>query len=108
MFKKTEELKSKIKQGSKLDDLLPEAFALVREASKRVNNEKHFDVQIVGGAVLHQNKIAEIVNTIAPEHLEINFRNYKNILKMIKNAGSIFIGKFSMPTLRARTVQLST
>tara|TARA_B100000575_G_C23099942_1_gene634599 strand:+ start:434 stop:1729 length:1296 start_codon:yes stop_codon:yes gene_type:complete len=42
-----------------------------------------------------QNKIPEIINTIAPEHLEIDFKGYKNILKKIKNAGSIFVGKFS-------------
>ena len=42
-----------------------------------------------------QNKISEVINTIAPEHLEIDFKGYKNILKKIKNAGSIFIGKFS-------------
>ena len=40
-------------------------------------------------------KISEVVNIIAPEHLEINFSNYKNFIKKIKNAGSIFIGKFS-------------
>ena len=43
-----------------LDDLLPEAFALVREASKRINNERHFDVQLIGGIVFNQNKIAEM------------------------------------------------
>ena len=58
--KKTEELKSRIKQGSKLDDLLPEAFALVREASKRTRGERHFDVQIIGSVVLHEGKIAEM------------------------------------------------
>ena len=42
-----------------------------------------------------QNKISEVVNTIAPEHLEIDFKKYNKILKKIKNAGSIFIGKFS-------------
>ena len=58
--KKTIELKDKIKQGITLDKILPEAFALVREASKRVRTEKHFDVQLIGGVVLHQNKIAEM------------------------------------------------
>ena len=58
--KKTIELKDKIKQGIGLDKILPEAFALVREASKRVRAEKHFDVQLIGGVVLHQNKIAEM------------------------------------------------
>ena len=58
--KKTEEFVRKISEGVSLDKILPEAFALVREASKRINNERHFDVQIIGGAVLHQNKIAEM------------------------------------------------
>ncbi len=58
--KKTDELKNKIKQGANIDELLPEAFALVREASKRVRKERHYDVQIVGGIVLHEGKIAEM------------------------------------------------
>ena len=58
--KKTEELKKKIIQGDKIDELLPEAFALVREASKRTREERHFDVQIMGGVVLHEGKIAEM------------------------------------------------
>ncbi len=58
--KKTEELKKKIIQGKKIDELLPEAFALVREASKRTREERHFDVQIMGGVVLHEGKIAEM------------------------------------------------
>ena len=45
--------------------------------------------------VKNQKKISDVVNTIAPEHLEISFKNYQNILKKIRNAGSIFIGKFS-------------
>ena len=57
---KTVELKDKIKQGVSLDEILPEAFSLVREASNRVRFEKHFDVQLIGGVVLHQNKIAEM------------------------------------------------
>ena len=56
---KTAEFKSKIKNGSSLDALLPEAFALVREAAKRTLNERHFDVQLIAGIVLHQGKIAE-------------------------------------------------
>ena len=43
-----------------MDELLPQAFALVREASKRTLNERHFDVQIIGGVVLHEGKIAEM------------------------------------------------
>ncbi len=46
--KKTEEFKNHIKNGKSLDELLPEAFALVREAAKRTRNERHFDVQLVG------------------------------------------------------------
>ena len=48
---KTIELKDKVKDGKSLDEVLPEAFALVREASARVRNERHYDVQIIGGAV---------------------------------------------------------
>jgi len=58
--KKTKELIEQIDNGASLDEILPEAFALVREASRRVNNERHFDVQIIGGIVLHENKIAEM------------------------------------------------
>ena len=58
--KKTNEFIKKINNGSSLDQIMPEAFALVREASKRLNNERHFDVQVIGGAALHQNKIAEM------------------------------------------------
>ena len=57
---KTKEFKEKLKNGSNVDELLPEAFALVREASRRVRNERHFDVQIIGGIVLHEMKIAEM------------------------------------------------
>ena len=58
--KKTIELKKKLIEGKTLDDLLPEAFALVREASKRINNERHFDAQLLGGIVLNNNQIAEM------------------------------------------------
>ena len=57
---KTLEYKEQVKQGKSLDELMPEAFALVREASKRTRNERHFDVQIIGGVVLHEGKIAEM------------------------------------------------
>ena len=49
--KKTLELKQKVKSGETLDQILPEAFALVRDASRRMRNERHFDVQLVGGVV---------------------------------------------------------
>ena len=58
--KKTIEFKKQIKEGKKLEEILPEAFALVREASKRVRNERHYDVQLIGGIVLHESKIAEM------------------------------------------------
>jgi len=57
---KTSEFKKHLIQGSTLDDLLPEAFAVVREASKRCHNERHFDVQLMGGIVLHRGNIAEM------------------------------------------------
>ncbi len=57
---KTQEFKERIEKGESLDHLLPEAFALVREASKRVLGMRHFDVQLMGGIVLHQGKIAEM------------------------------------------------
>lgn len=57
---KTVEFKGRLEKGEPLDDLLPEAFAVVREAGKRVLGERHYDVQMVGGIVLHQGKIAEM------------------------------------------------
>ena len=58
--KKTEQLIKEIKNGKSLNDVLPEAFSMVREASKRIRNERHFDVQLIGGVVIHENKIAEM------------------------------------------------
>jgi preprotein translocase subunit SecA len=57
---KTVELRQRFDAGASLDDLLPEAFATVREAGKRTLNMRHFDVQLIGGMVLHQGKIAEM------------------------------------------------
>ncbi|MGD9947798.1 MAG: preprotein translocase subunit SecA [Desulfobulbus sp.] len=57
---KTAEFKERYAQGETLDDLLPEAFAVVREAAKRVLGERHYDVQLIGGIVLHQGVIAEM------------------------------------------------
>jgi preprotein translocase subunit SecA len=57
---KTDEFKSRLAQGEKLDALLPEAFAVVREASRRTLDMRHFDVQLIGGMVLHEGKIAEM------------------------------------------------
>src|SRR3989338_6109226 len=58
--KKTQEFKERIASGEALDDILPEAFALVREAAKRNLGERPYDVQLVGGIALHQGKIAEM------------------------------------------------
>ena len=57
---KTEEFKTRLAEGETLDDILPEAFAVVREASKRVLGMRHFDVQMIGGIVLHRGNIAEM------------------------------------------------
>ena len=57
---KTPYLKKQLEEGKTLDDILPEAFAVVREASKRVLGMRHFDVQLIGGIILHQGRIAEM------------------------------------------------
>ncbi|GAH46031.1 unnamed protein product, partial [marine sediment metagenome] len=57
---KTDEFKARLKGGESLDELLPEAYAAVREAAKRTIGQSHFDVQLMGGVVLHQGKIAEM------------------------------------------------
>jgi len=57
---KTDEFKARLETGESIDDLLPEAFAVVREASRRYTSRRHFDVQIVGGIALHQGRIAEM------------------------------------------------
>ena len=77
--KKTHELKQKVKNGETLDQILPEAFALVRDASRRMRNERHFDVQLVGGVVLHQAKIAEM-KTGEGKTLTITLAAYLNAL----------------------------
>ena len=78
--KKTSEFKKKIKNGTKLNEILPEAFALVREASRRIRNERHFDVQIFGGIVLHESKIAEM-KTGEGKTLTITLAAYLNALE---------------------------
>src|ERR687897_192227 len=57
---KTAEFRDRIAQGATLNELLPEAFAVVREAGRRVLNMRHFDVQLIGGMVLHNGTIAEM------------------------------------------------
>ena len=76
---KTLNFKEQIKQGKSLHEILPEAFALVREASKRTRNERHFDVQIIGGVVLHEGKIAEM-RTGEGKTLTITLAAYLNAL----------------------------
>ena len=76
---KTNEFIKQISNGASLEKILPEAFALVREASKRLNNERHFDVQILGGIVLHENKIAEM-KTGEGKTLTITLSAYLNAL----------------------------
>ncbi|KKP64814.1 MAG: Protein translocase subunit SecA [Candidatus Nomurabacteria bacterium GW2011_GWF2_35_12] len=58
--KKTQDFKDRLRKGESLDNILPEAFALVREAAKRNLGERHFDVQLIGGLALHEGKIAEM------------------------------------------------
>jgi len=77
--KKTFELKNQIAQGADINTLLPEAFALVREASSRTRNERHYDVQIMGGVVLHEGKIAEM-RTGEGKTLTISLAAYLNAL----------------------------
>ena len=57
---KTAEFKNRLAAGETLDDLLPEAFAVVREAAKRTLGQRHYDVQLIGGIVLHKGMIAEM------------------------------------------------
>ena len=77
---KTNQFISTLKEGKKLDDILPEAFGLVREASRRINNERHFDVQLIGGIALHENKIAEM-KTGEGKTLTIVLAAYLNALE---------------------------
>ena len=58
---KTEEFKTRLSGRETLDDLLPEAFAVVREAARRNLGQRHYDVQLIGGMVLHKGQIAEIM-----------------------------------------------
>ncbi|MDB3913089.1 preprotein translocase subunit SecA [Candidatus Pelagibacter sp.] len=78
--KKTLEFKDKLQNGQELDQILPEAFALVREASFRTRNERHYDVQIIGGVVLHESKISEM-RTGEGKTLTIALAAYLNALE---------------------------
>ena len=78
--KKTSELIQKLENGQTTNEILPDAFALVREASRRVHNERHYDVQLIGGVVLHENKIAEM-KTGEGKTLTITLAAYLNALE---------------------------
>ena len=77
---KTNFLKDRLKSGEDIQNILPEAFALVREASKRTRGERHFDVQIMGGIILHNGNIAEM-KTGEGKTLTIALAAYLNALK---------------------------
>ena len=76
----TKRLVEKVKQGLPLQKIIPESFALVREASKRIYKERHFDVQLIGGVVLNENKIAEM-KTGEGKTLTIALTAYLNALE---------------------------
>ncbi len=78
--KETLRLKEKVQDGLSLNQILPEAFALVREASARTRGERHFDVQMIGGVVLHESKIAEM-RTGEGKTLTIALAAYLNALE---------------------------
>ena len=77
--KKTIEFKDRLKKGENINIILPEAFALVREAALRTRNERHYDVQLIGGIVLHESKIAEM-KTGEGKTLTITLAAYLNAL----------------------------
>ena len=77
---KTREYKNRLQEGETLDDLLPEAFATVREAAKRVLGMEHYRVQLIGGIILHQGRIAEM-NTGEGKTLVSTLPAYLNALE---------------------------
>src|SRR3989344_5869015 len=77
---KTAELKARLQKGETLDDILPEAFALVRESSRRTLGERHFDVQLLGGQILHRRGIAEM-RTVEGKTLVATLPAYLNALE---------------------------
>ena len=76
---KTLEFKDRIKKGESLEKILPEAFALVREAAFRTLSERHFDVQLMGGVILHENKILTFTKP-APEYIAF----YKDAIRSLE------------------------
>jgi preprotein translocase subunit SecA len=82
---KTKYFRSQLKEGKNLDDILPEAFAVVRETSKRMSGERHYDVQLIGGMILHDGKITEM-RTGEGKTLTATLPTYLNAL-----AGSVHV-----------------
>jgi len=80
LLKKTSEFQNRLKKEESLDDILPEAFACVREASRRTLGQRHFDVQLMGGIVLHQGSIAEM-RTGEGKTLAATLPTYLNALR---------------------------
>ena len=76
---KTNDFKNRLKNGENINSILPEAFACVREASKRTIKERHYDVQLIGGVALHEGKIAEM-KTGEGKTLTITLAAYLNAL----------------------------
>ena len=77
---KTDEFKKRLSEGATLDDLLPEAYAVVREAAKRVLNQEHFRVQVIGGIIMHQGRIVEM-RTGEGKTLTATLPSYLNALE---------------------------
>ena len=97
---RTEELRKRHAEGATLDELLPDAFAVVREASKRTLRMRHFDVQLLGGMVLHNGKIAEVGSTgrsTGPHlHFEVRFRG------VAQNPGKFLVSNSQSAVARAK------
>ena len=92
---KTREFKKRLEDGATLDDILPEAFATVREAAKRVLGMEHYRVQIIGGIILHQGRIAEM-RTVKVRHLFLHFLHTSMHLR-----ARVFVLSQSMITLQS-------
>ena len=81
---KTKEFKDRLKNGQALDDIIVEAFAVVRETAKRVLGERHYDVQILGGLVLHKGMITEMKTTFGKNFMFIFVMSDTNLYIMKK------------------------
>ena len=95
---KTREYKKRLEEGETLDDLLPEAFATVREAAKRVLNMEHYRVQLIGGIILHQGRIAEM-KTGEGKTLVSTLPAYLNALSSNSMAPLVITSRMSVTSL---------